>query len=73
MCFFFLFNAKDSRPISAENSPKVPLLDENLQKEIEREREAKEKFQRENEEMKQKLSQLAIEPSSPSSSNLQVN
>ena len=70
--FFFLFNAKNSRPISAENSPKVPL-DENLQKEIEREREAKEKLQRENEEMKQKLSQLAIGPSSSSSSNLQVN
>ena len=37
------------------------------------EREAKEKLQRENEEMKQKLSQLAIEPSSSSPSNLQVN
>jgi hypothetical protein len=49
--FFFLFNAKNSRPISAENSPKVPLDEEN-------------------EVMKQKLSQLTIEPSS---SNLQVN
>ena len=67
---FFVFNAKNSRPISAENSPKVPL-DENLQKEIEREKEKKEQLQRENEEMKQKLSQLSIESSS--SSNLQVN
>jgi hypothetical protein len=68
-CVFVFSNTKNSRSFSAENLPKT-FLDENFQKEIEREREEKERLQRENDEMKNKLAQLAIEPSS---SNFKVN
>ena len=65
--FFYSFNTKNSRPISEKITKDIER--DRMEKELELERIEKEKFQRENEEMKKKLSQLTIVPSS----TLQVN